>query len=121
MLNAWAFFFRLENMLLYERSDAFMSIRRIYRTVLGMKYVLLNKLLMRDAGIVFNWEPVWKYAGHLSNRQQRTLGRLIDGYVNGHTVNIHNEYVFMKRSVEVFESMKAPYNQDEFDGLMNKI
>lgn len=82
--------------------------------------MILNDVLVAEGGFVFNWQPVWEKAGHLSNKKQCMLGRLICGYVNGYTVTVHDEYGFMECAVKAFNLMKNPYDQDEFDALMNK-
>lgn len=96
-----------------------MSIRKFLRKLFKMQYLVLNSVLASEGGFIFNWEPIWIYAGHLSNNDQRILGKLISEYVNGYTCTVHNEYGFMKCAVKAFEQMKQPYSQDEFDALMN--
>ena len=98
-----------------------MKIRKILRTVFLTKYnMVLNKVLLNE-GISFNWKPLFRSAGHLSNKQQRKLGKLIADYINGWTVHVYNEYAFMNKAVESFESVETmdfPDAQNKFEWYM---
>lgn len=97
-----------------------MRIRKFLRTILGQKYILLNKLLLQD-GICFNWEPIWNAAGDLSRKDQRKLGKLIANYVHGYTVTVHNEHAFMYCAVRAYKEMNDHSDQAEFDTLIRLI
>jgi hypothetical protein len=98
-----------------------MGVRKILRKAFHCDYIVLNQILM-DEQIVFNWKPIFEAAGHLSNKQQRELGQLIVEYIHGNTVSVYNEYAFMKKAVECYESielMEPPLEKQwKFEELM---
>ncbi len=98
-----------------------MKLRKALRTMFHRKYILLNRVLL-DEGIAFNWEPIFEAAGHLSNKRQRKLGKLIANYIHGWTVTVHNEYAFMNHAVQAFENAELCDDliQEKFEDEMRK-
>ena len=75
---------------------------------------------MKFVDILIDKEVCWDAVRHLSDAKQLILAWHVYEYICGYTVQVHNWSEFLKAMVRAFESLKDPYNHEEFERFIHE-